>query len=98
MHARVTTIEAQTDKIDAVLEQVRGETVPLLERQDGFKGFTMLADRSGGRILGVSFWESEDAMAASEEAVTPSRDQAAETSGAPEPSVERYEVLIDTMA
>jgi heme-degrading monooxygenase HmoA len=36
---------------------------------DGFNGFTLIADRSSGKVIGVSFWESEEAMQASEDAV-----------------------------
>ena len=98
MHARVSYIDAESgDRIDGVIEKVESDVVPQLKDQDGFKGFTVLADRSSGRLIGISFWESEDALQASEEVADQSRKQAAEAAGSPEPRVERYEVAIDVM-
>jgi hypothetical protein len=31
---------------------------------DGFKGFVALGDRQSGKLLGVAFWESEEALRA----------------------------------
>jgi heme-degrading monooxygenase HmoA len=99
MHARVTTLQLDPSRLDDVRRQLEQDQVPEFEQLDGFKGFTMLGDRSSGKAIGVSFWESEDAMRSSEEAVTPGRQRAAEEGGASgEPQVERFEVLLDTMA
>ncbi len=97
MNARVTYIDGEPDKVDDVIGQVESDVLPTLKDQDGFKGFTVLADRSSGRLIGISFWESEDALSASEEAIRQSRDEAAQTAGSAEPRVERYEVAIDVM-
>ena len=98
MHARVTYIDGEPDKVDDVIGQVESDVLPTLKGQDGFKGFTLLVDRSSGRLVGISFWESADAESASEEAIRQSRDEAAQTAGGGEPQVHRFEVAIDTMA
>ena len=98
MHARLTTIEGEPGRIDEAIRVAREDVLPTLREQDGWKGFTVLADRSSGRMLGISFWESEDALAASEAAIAASRERAAEVSGAQSPSVERLEVVLDEMA
>ena len=98
MHARVSYIDADSaDRIDAVIEQVESDILPKLKEQDGFKGFTVLADRESGRLIGLSYWESEDALKASEEVANQTRSEAADTAGSPEPRVERYEVAVDDM-
>jgi heme-degrading monooxygenase HmoA len=97
MHARVSYLDAEQDKVDDVLGQVESDIVPSMKDQDGFKGFTVLVERSSGRLMAISFWDSEDAMKASEEWADQSRGEAAETAGSPEPRVERYEVAIDVM-
>jgi heme-degrading monooxygenase HmoA len=98
VHARVSYIDAESgDRIDGVIEQVESDVLPQLKDQDGFKGFTVLADRSSGRLIGISFWESEEALSGSEEVADQARQEAAETAGSPEPRVERYEVAIDVM-
>ncbi|HEX2102394.1 MAG TPA: antibiotic biosynthesis monooxygenase [Solirubrobacteraceae bacterium] len=96
MHARMTLIEGSGDRLDEVVGQVESDVLPLLRGQSGFKGFTVMGDRSSGRVVAVSYWNSEDDMRASEEAVRESRERAAEAVGATGgPRVEHYEVLID---
>ena len=98
MHARVTTLQVDTARLDDTIRQLETDEVPRWQEMDGFKGFTLLVDRQSGKVAGTTFWESEEAMNASEEAVSGSRDRAAETGGASSPpQVDRYEVAIDTM-
>ncbi len=97
MYARTTTIEAH--RIDEAVDQVKSSVLPLLDEQEGFKGFTLHVDRSGGKLVGTSYWESREAMEASEDAVKGPREQAAERGGVSgETVVEHFEVVIDTMA
>lgn len=98
MHARVTTLQGQPDRADDVAAQLQRDDVPGFEQLDGFKGMTLMVDRGSGKMMALTFWESEDALRASEEAVKDARSRAAEQGGAGEPQVERYEVLFDTMA
>jgi heme-degrading monooxygenase HmoA len=59
---------------------------------------TVCVDRQSGKTVATTFWESESSMQASEEAVKPARERAAETGGASgSPTVERFEVVLDTM-
>lgn len=97
MHARVTTLQLQPDKIDDAVAGLEQNDVPMFKGLDGFKGFTLMVDRQSGKAVANSYWESEEAMRASEEAVKDARASAAETGGASsEPQVERFEVAIDT--
>lgn len=97
MHARVTTIEMDPDRIDDSVQQVESKDVPEFKKIDGFRGFTMFVDRAGGKAIGISYWDSEEQMKASEDEVKDARTRAAETGGAKgDPQVERFEVAIDT--
>ena len=98
MHARVTTLQLDPERVDQMADGLRNEDIPGFEQLDGFKGMTVVTDRQSGKTLALTFWESAEAMQASEEAVTDSRRRAAETGGGGEPQVERFEVIIDTMA
>ena len=95
MHARVSTIQGTPDKVDDVLRQTQEQTLPQLQKMEGFKGFVALADRQSGKMLGVSFWESEEALRASEEASSSVRSGAAETADGIVAGVEEYEVLVN---
>jgi hypothetical protein len=59
---------------------------------------TVLANRQSCKSIAVSFWKSPEAMHSSEEAVRSSRDRAAEAGLSRAPQVERFEVIVDTMA
>jgi heme-degrading monooxygenase HmoA len=98
MHARVTTLDMDPSKVDEVRDRLEGEDVPEFKKLDGFKGMTLLTDRQTGKTIAVTFWESEDALRQSEEAVKGARRRAAESGDAGEPQVERFEVILDTMA
>jgi heme-degrading monooxygenase HmoA len=96
MHARVTRVDGQPDKLAEGIEQVKSSVLPALEGSQGFKSFSLLVDRATGTMIGVSYWEDEQAIADSEDAIRGPREQAAQATGASDPTVERYEVAIDT--
>jgi heme-degrading monooxygenase HmoA len=97
MHARLTTMTMDPGKIDAATKQLEEQDLPTFQELDGYRGFTLFADRSSGKVFGISYWDSEEQMKASEEAVKDARQRAADTGGASgAPQVERYEVLLDS--
>jgi heme-degrading monooxygenase HmoA len=98
MHARVTTLDMDPGNVDQVRDQLERDDVPKFQQLDGFKGMTLLTDRQSGKTVALTFWESEGALRESEDAVQDARRRAAETGGAGEPQVERFEVILDTMA
>jgi heme-degrading monooxygenase HmoA len=95
MHARVSTIQGAPGKVDDVSRQAQEQTLPQLQKLEGFKGFVVLGDRQSGKMLGVSFWESEEALRASDEAASSVRSAAAETADGIVAGVEEYEVFVN---
>jgi heme-degrading monooxygenase HmoA len=98
MHARMGRITFSPDKADDVESHVSANVVPRYEDADGFKGFTLLLDRSGGQGVGISFWESEDAMRATDDIGDQARQGAAEAGEGSDQGRQYFEVVIDTMA
>lgn len=98
MHARVNTLQMDPARIDDAVASLEGGGLDQLKSIDGFKGMTVLGDRQSGKSLAISFWESEDALHASEEAVKETRKQATEAGGAGDPQIEVFEVVLDSMA
>ncbi len=97
MHARVTTMEMDPAKLDEAVARVEEEDLPTWRDLDGFKGFTLLVDRKSGRVIGTSYWATQEQMQRSEDAVAESRQRAADTGGAESPpEVERFEVALDS--
>jgi quinol monooxygenase YgiN len=91
MYARSTTIQGQPQSIDAGIAHTRDSVMAALEGIEGCVGLSLLVDRTSGRCIVTSSWESEEAMHASEEAVRPIRDQAAELFGGSR-QVEEWEI------
>ncbi len=98
MYARMSTLEGPADRMDEGLRQVREHALPQLQQQDGFKGFVALGDRHSGKLIGISFWESEEAMRAAEEVGDRTRSDAAEAISDTIAGVERYEVGLFEMS
>ena len=95
MYARVTTIQGAPAKMDDAKGHIQEQTLPQLQKMDGFKGFVALGDRQSGKVLGVAFWESEEALQATEEAVSSVRSGAAEAADGIVAGVEQYEVFVN---
>ncbi len=95
MYVRVNTIEGSPDKMDDVTTHIQEQTLPQLRQMEGFEGFVALGDRQSGKVLGVAFWESEEALRATEQALSSVRSGAAEAAGGIVASVEQYEVLVN---
>src|SRR5215208_8138085 len=93
MHARVSTIEGTPDRMDDATRHLQEQSLPELRQMDGFKGFVALGDRQSGKVLGVAFWESEEALRATEAEVAGVRSGVAEALGGTVAGVEQYEVL-----
>jgi heme-degrading monooxygenase HmoA len=95
MHARMNRIEGSPERIDEMTRRFEETIVPMLQRLDGYRGGVVLADRNSGTNIAISYWESEDAMRASEDAVRQSRADAATAAEArSEAIVEHFEVML----
>jgi heme-degrading monooxygenase HmoA len=94
MHARLTTVEAPPDRMDDATRHIQEQVLPQLQQMDGFQGFIALRDRGSGRVRGVAFWESEEALRATDEAAARIRGGVTEATGGTIASVENYEVVV----
>ena len=94
MYARIATFESDPSKIDDAIEMVRSE-VESGETPDGLHGakMLMLVNRETGKGLGVTLFESEEAMRRGDEALNAMNPGATER----RVSVEFYEVPVETV-
>jgi len=58
--ARLTIVEVPTDKVDDVIKIFADSIVPAAKSQKGAHGIYMLTDRSTGKGIALSFWDSEE--------------------------------------
>ena len=93
MNVRTTRIPVDSATA-ATADTTSYETMVTAMREvDGFLGAMLLIDRSTGDNLGLTFWESEDALRASEAVADAHRKNGAAALGATgAPIVERFEV------
>ena len=94
MYARSTTIQADPQMIDAGIANVRDEVMPAMRTMPGFVGLSMLCDRTSGRCIVTTSWDSEESMHASENAVHDLRMRAAEAMGGSQPEVGEWEIAM----
>ena len=94
MHARVATFESRPENVDDAIAMIRaqvesGETPPGL----GGAKMLMLVNRETGKGVGVTLFESEDAMRRGDEALNAMNPGGAEH----RVSVEFFEVPVQTV-
>ena len=94
MYARVATFNSDPARVDQAIEMVRGE-VESNEVPEGLEGakMLMLVDRQSGKSIGITLFDSEEAMRRGDEALN------AMSPGDTEQrtSVEFYEVPVQTV-
>ena len=94
MYARSTTIMAQTDRIDDGIRLVNDELMSMVTDIDGCMGLSLLVDRSTGRCIATSSWESEEAMRASRDELQPVRQRLLETMGGEGMEIQDWEIAL----
>jgi hypothetical protein len=94
MYARVATFESDPSEVDDAIQMVRGE-VDSGDTPEGLEGakMMMLVNRETGKGLGVTLFESEEAMRRGDEALN-----AMSARGESRTSVEFYEVPVQTVS
>ena len=92
MFARINTLKGiERERYDEAIELYRDKIHPEIEREPGFAGGMLLADREADVSYAITFWESKDAMVESTQAGRRLADSAAKKLDA-ELTVEMLEV------
>jgi hypothetical protein len=94
MFARVATFQTDQSRVDDVIAMVRQEIAG--ETPEGLKGakMLMLLDRKSGKSVGITLFESEEAMRRGDEALNAMNPGQTERRTA----VEYYEVPVETIS
>ena len=93
MHVRMNMLIGDPARVDDVTHYLEDTVRPHVEAQPGCRGLAVLTDADLGVTMVNSYWESAEAMAASEHAVQTSRKEAIELAHGMV-TVEHYEVPI----
>lgn len=93
MFVRMSTIHGAEGKTDAAVEFVEEVGRPALESAAGSRGVAVFVDDESGRTVVASYWDTADAMRASESALASLRGQAAAVGGG-DITIQSYEVAV----
>ena len=97
MYARVTTFPGLApERIKATLE-LREERLPKFERASGYRGMWAGVDYTGGRAIAVTYWESLEALHATDKLAADIRAVAVTRAGVDRnrpPITDRYEIVV----
>jgi heme-degrading monooxygenase HmoA len=91
---RVSDAHVPPDKIDDMVRFVREQAVPVLKAQPGFRAALTSVNRTTGRAISASVWDTAANLEASESAIAPVRAQATGQAGAQPATVSRFEVVL----
>ncbi len=95
MFARVSTILGKPERVEEGIRNYKEQTIPAAKKMDGFKQALLMVDRNTGKMVGITFWDTEKNLQASTVAADKLRAQAVLRSGTAQPPiVEIYEVAM----
>ena len=93
MYARVTVVQGSPDKVEQGIDSFNSAVLPAVKAVDGYRGGLLLVDRTTGKGMGITLWESEDARRRGAEAVDEARAATIKAMGGTVPPVDEYEVV-----
>ncbi len=97
MWARVSRYQGVSpERMEATTKDVRNVVLPACREIEGFAGLITFADNATGEAMSITFWESEGALRASEQAADEIRSSAAERHEEQIVDVRRFEVPVST--
>ncbi len=67
MHARMGTLYTYPRDFAHVLQVIRDTVFPAAQRKPGFLGMLIMSNHQASKAIGITLWESEAAMLASED-------------------------------
>lgn len=95
MFIRGTRVQTPPDQVDAAIANFKKQVLPTARSTPGNVGAGLLVDRKTGAGIGITYWESAKALAASEQMGIQTRTQAVKNvSGSEVVNVERFELVI----
>ena len=97
MFARVSTILGKPEHIEEGIRNYQEQMIPAAKKMTGFKQALFMVDRKTGKMLSITFWDTENNLRASTAAADKLRAQGVQHSGTVQPPVvEIFEVAVQT--
>jgi hypothetical protein len=96
MFARVMSGRIGRGEIDRFIHMIEGDVIPAANKLPGFEGGYWLADRDSGSVMGITMYESEEALRESAAGAERIQEDASRRAGLPVPTFTSYEVVAST--
>ena len=97
MFARVSTILGKPERVEEGIRNYKEEMIPSAKKMTGFKQALFLVDRKTGKMVSITFWDTEKNLRESTSAADKLRAQGVQHSGTSQPPiVEIYEVAVQS--
>ena len=97
-YVRMTRVQIDPSRVEDGIRFFREEALPTARRIPGFEAAQLLIDRTAGALISVMLWESEAAAEAAESTMGRTRTQGAQQLGAPTPTTEIFEMVVNESA
>lgn len=94
MYGRMTRIQIPPDAVGKGIAFFKEKVAPKARAAPGNAGAVLLVDRKTGTALGITLWETTQALNASEDLGVTARDQSAAATGGSILNVDRYEQVL----
>jgi hypothetical protein len=94
MYGRVTRLQTSPDAVEKGIAFFKENVVPKAQAAPGNAGAILLVDRKAGTAVGITLWETTQALNASEQLGITSRTQSATAMGASVVDIDRYEQVL----
>ncbi len=98
MYVRATRVQSPPDAIEKGIAYFKETVVPAVKATPGNAGAVLLVDRKTGAGVGITLWETAQALSASEQLGITSRTQSAAAMGGAIVNVERFEQVLQDRA
>ena len=97
MFARVSTILGKPERVEEGISNYQEQMIPAAKKMTGFKQALLMVDRKSGKMVGITFWDTENNLRESTLAADKLRAQGVQHSGTAQPPVvEIYEVAVQS--
>ena len=94
MHARVVRVKGSPEGAEERTAAFQSEALPVIREQPGFGGVVALGDPGTGVGAVVTYWETEEAMAASADTLAALRERMTAGQGLEVLSVDQFEITM----
>jgi heme-degrading monooxygenase HmoA len=94
VYARVTRVQGPPERVEDMIAAFTGTALPAIRALHGYAGHSLGVNRGNGDGQAVTFWESREALEATEPSANDIRAGVTQAGGASVVSVDRFETLI----